>query len=127
MTYIEPIWIHPEMEGGGYSAVKVYECADFVVSLGSVAAASPPHHGEHIMLFSFSFAHVQVVGGEAEWADWKNLATDEERQEFAYRLLFMNLDAARFRLILADANESGSRNGRNSLRESLGELLSKEY
>jgi hypothetical protein len=125
--YIEPIWIHPELGSGGYSAVKVYECADFDVSLGSVAAASHPHYGEHVVIFSFSFAHVQVVGGEAEWVDWKKFTTDEERQEFAYRLLFLNLDAARFRLILADANERGIRDGRNSLRESLDELLTKEY
>jgi hypothetical protein len=128
VKYIEPIWIHPELEGGGYSAAKVYECADFYVSAGGIS--SHVHAREHgnpmIVLFNFTDAGVGVVGSDQEWAEWKKLKTDEQKQEYAYRLLLHNLGIERFRLVLAGAYERGAREGRNALRRKLGELLSEE-
>ena len=119
------VYLDSDLQHAGYSAVKQFECATGYVSVGAVNCGQ--HRRKPMVLVSFAFADLDVIGGSKEHARWKDCHNDAAKAQFMRSMLFEALQ--RFGVlehIMAEVAKRSERIGANRVRAKLRALTEEE-
>lgn len=117
------LWIHPEIQGRGYSTVKQYEDEFVYVSVGSTHATLGRDH-EPLISMRLQHTDVTIHGGRQEIKEFK---AAKDKRDWVFRTVLNHLSPEWFQYLLNAQYTRGLKTGRNDLRSQLRQLLQEEY